>query len=185
MASLGIAFNPAEVPESDNDFELVKPGTYVAEIVENEVKATKAGTGHYLKLTWQIKQGEYENRKVWQQINFDNPNPQARTIGMKEINAIYKAAGFTGPVGDLNADDFMGKLYTVSIGVKKDESGVYGDKNVVKGVKAYGVVAAPAAAKPAQASNVSAFPQRGAAGAITRLNTPAAPGAPAAPWARS
>lgn len=182
MASLGIAFNPAEVPESDNDFALVNPGTYVAEIVENEVKATKAGTGHYLKLTWQIKQGEFENRKIWQQINFDNPNPTARMIGMKEINAIYKAAGFTGPVGELDADVFMGKLYTVSVGIKKDDGRGYGDKSVIKGVKAYGV-AAPAAAPPAQApSNVSAFPQRGAAQTLTRLNTPAAPGASAAPW---
>ena len=43
-------------------FDPIPAGKYLAVITESEMKPTKAGTGHYLQLTFQILEGEYKNR---------------------------------------------------------------------------------------------------------------------------
>ena len=74
-------------------FEPLPAGKYVAAIVESETKTTKAGTGQYLELKFQILEGEYKGRHVWARLNLWNPNQLAVDIARGELSAIYHAVG--------------------------------------------------------------------------------------------
>ena len=83
--------------EPSSDFEPIPAGKYVAVITETEMKPTKAGTGHYLQLTFQVIEGEYKNRLQWARLNLDNPNATAVQIAQAELSAICRAVGIMAP----------------------------------------------------------------------------------------
>jgi hypothetical protein len=89
MADLN-GFDANEI-EPAGDFEPIPKGRYVAVIVDSELKTTKAGTGEYLELTFQITEGEFANRLLWARLNLKNPNPQAVKIARKDLSAICHA----------------------------------------------------------------------------------------------
>ena len=79
------------------DFEPIPAGRYLAAISESETKPTKAGTGHYLQLTFEILDGEYKGRLLWARLNMDNPNAVAVKIAKAELSAICRAVGVMQP----------------------------------------------------------------------------------------
>jgi len=83
--------------EPASDFEAIPPGEYVAIITDSKMKATKAGTGQYLELTFQILDGEHRNRKLWARLNLENPNAQAVQIARGELSAICRAIEVMAP----------------------------------------------------------------------------------------
>lgn len=83
--------------EPNSDFEPVPAGKYVAVITESEMKATKAGTGSLLQLTFQIIEGPFANRLLWARLNLDNPNATAVKIARGELSAICRAVGVLAP----------------------------------------------------------------------------------------
>lgn len=87
----------ANTVEPNGDFEPIPPEKYQAVITESEMKPTKAGTGHYLQLTFQIIEGPYLNRLLWARLNIDNANAQARKIAQGELSAICRAVGVLAP----------------------------------------------------------------------------------------
>lgn len=88
----GTAFIPSTIaPQSD--FEVIPPGKYPALIEDAEVIQTKKGTGHFLKLTMVILDGQYKNRKIWDQINVDNPSTECVEIAMRTLSALGRALG--------------------------------------------------------------------------------------------
>lgn len=91
-AAQGGSFNANEQKEMTN-FEPLPAGEYLARIVESEVKPTSAGTGHYLQLVFQIMSPGFDTRKVFNNLNLDNPNPKAVDIANRELGAICKAVG--------------------------------------------------------------------------------------------
>ena len=95
MANLG-NFNASEIDPSVS-FDPIPAGKYVAAISESAMKATKAGTGHYLELTFEVLSGQYKGRKLWTRLNLDNPNPQAVQIARGELSAICRAVGVMQP----------------------------------------------------------------------------------------
>lgn len=78
-------------------FEPIPAGRYQAVICESEMKPNKAGTGHYLQLTFQIIDGPYKNRYLWARLNLDNPNETAVQIARAELSAICRAVGVMSP----------------------------------------------------------------------------------------
>ena len=78
-------------------FEPVPADKYLAVITESEMKDTKAGTGRYLELTFQIIEGEYKNRLLWARLNLDNPNLTAVQIARAELSAVCRAVGVMAP----------------------------------------------------------------------------------------
>jgi len=95
MADLN-GFNANEVDPAVA-LEPIPAGKYVAVITDSEMKPTKARTGRYLELTFQIVDGEYKNRLVWDRLNLDNPNPKAVEIARAELSAICRAVGVMTP----------------------------------------------------------------------------------------
>ncbi len=83
--------------EPSADLEPIPAGKYQAVITESEMKPTKAGTGHYLQLTFQVIEGEYENRLLWARLNLNNPNATAVEIARAELSAICRAVGVMAP----------------------------------------------------------------------------------------
>jgi hypothetical protein len=80
-----------------SDFEPIPAGKYLAVITDSELKPNKAGTGHYLQLTFQIIEGPYRNRFLWARLNLDNPNATAVRIARAELSAICRAVGVLAP----------------------------------------------------------------------------------------
>jgi len=89
-------FDASQV-EPTGDFEPIPAGKYEAVITESEMKPTKAGTGHYLQLTFQVVEGEFKNRFLWARLNLDNPNATAVQIARAELSAICRAVGVMAP----------------------------------------------------------------------------------------
>ena len=67
MANLN-GFDAATVDPA-TDFEPLPAGKYLAVITDSEMKPTKAGTGHYLQMTFQVIDGPFKNRLLWSRLN--------------------------------------------------------------------------------------------------------------------
>jgi hypothetical protein len=61
------------------------------------MKPNKAGTGSLLQLTFQIIEGDYENRLLWTRLNLDHPNATAVQIARADLSAICRAVGVLAP----------------------------------------------------------------------------------------
>ena len=83
--------------EPTGDFEPIPAGKYLAVITDSEMKSNKAGTGSLLQLTFQIIEGEYQNRLIWTRLNLDNPNSVAVQIARADLSAICRAVGVPSP----------------------------------------------------------------------------------------
>ena len=83
--------------EPSGDFEPIPAGKYVAAIVDSETKPTKAGTGNFLQLTFQVVEGEYANRLLWDRLNLSNPNATAVQIARGDLSAICRAVDVMAP----------------------------------------------------------------------------------------
>lgn len=83
--------------EPSTGFDPVPAGKYLAVITNSEMKSNKAGTGQYLELTFEIQEGEHQNRLLWARLNLDNPNATAVQIARAELSAICRAVGVMSP----------------------------------------------------------------------------------------
>jgi hypothetical protein len=143
MADLGMEFDPNAVEPDDRNFDLLPPGKYVVEITESDVVETKARNGLILKLTYTVVEGPATNRKIWQNINYKNASPEAQRIGQRQVSTICRAIGHDGPLTDSAVLHGIPMLATV--GIERDKTGEYGDKNKVATVAPLnGQAAAPA-----------------------------------------
>jgi hypothetical protein len=79
------------------NFEPLPAGRYQAAIVDSEMKPTKAGTGNFLQLTFQVLDGPHKGRLLWARLNLDNPNATAVQIARAELSAICRAVGVMAP----------------------------------------------------------------------------------------
>jgi hypothetical protein len=138
MAFLGQSFNSNELPQAQS-FEPLPAGWYSAAITEAELKTTKSGTGHYIKLKYQITGPTHEGRVVFGNVNIRNQNDKAEEIGLQQLNSIMSAIGLAS-VED--SDQLIGGVLQIKLTVKRDEQ--YGDGNEVKGFKSLEGSAPPA-----------------------------------------
>lgn len=94
MSSLK-GFNANEVPPQT--FDIIPNGKYVAAIVESEKKATNDGTGEYLKLKFQILEGQHKGRLLWHNLNLENSNKQTVEIAKSQLSSICRAVNVMCP----------------------------------------------------------------------------------------
>lgn len=146
MAELG-SFNPDAVTD---DREILEAGNYVAQIIESELADTRTG-GKMLRLTWEIIDGPKAKRRVWENLNIINSNPDAQAIAERSLKRICAAVGHTGVLSNSESLHFKPVEITVAIQPAKGE---YGESNTVKGYKAVG--AAPASTGTTASSSAPA-----------------------------
>jgi len=123
-------------------FDPVPAGKYVAVITESEMKATKAGTGQYLQLTFQIIEGEFKGRLLWARLNLNNPSEMAVKIARAELSAICRSVNVMAPKDSLELHNLP---LSISVGCKKrDDTG-----DITNEIKAYEAKDQPALATAA------------------------------------
>lgn len=140
MAALN--FNAADVqPSEGRGFDPIPDSWQPAIITESEMKPTKSGEGQYLAVTFEILDGEYKNRRVWANLNLDNPNPKAVEIAFADLSAICHA------VGKMNVAD-SAELHGLPLEIHVKPSKPKGDfapSTEIVGYRACSAAAAPRA----------------------------------------
>lgn len=133
MANLGNTFDPNNVAEDDRSFDPLPAGDYDCQITDSEMKETRSG-GEMLKLTLEVISGPYANRKVWDNLNIRNANPQAQQIAHRALADLCAACG-VGPITDSEDLHFKPFVATLKINPAKGE---YDASNGVKRYKGRG-----------------------------------------------
>lgn len=172
MANIG-SFDATNVAPAE-DFSPIPVGDYPAMIVDSDVKPTKARTGHFAELVFEVTEGKYKGRKVWARLNLDNPNAKAVEIAQRELSAICHAVGKL-QIQDTQELHFKPMVIRVDI----EESEGYSPRNAIKGYKAAGAVGAASSQGNAQAAAPEAQST-----APTAAATSASPSS-APPWERA
>jgi Protein of unknown function (DUF669) len=161
MAKLGGTFDASGV-EPNVPLEALPPGDYKVQILQSEMRVTKAGTGQLLWLDMEVLEGPLKGRHVYDQLNLINPNPTAEEIAQRTLSAICHAVGKL-QVADSEELHFVPMM--VRLAVKPN------GYNEVKGYK--------------PVSNAGSAPAAPAAPATSNQSAPQASAAPAmAPWKR-
>lgn len=163
-----INFNAANVKPQD-DFSPIPAGQYIAQVTESEIKPTKNGTGQMLTLRWAILDGACKGRLVFDRINIANQNPQAEEIGQRQLSGLCHAIGV---LQLADTSQLHGKPLTITVSIRKDASGQYGDSNEVKSYK------------PMAGAMAGGFAPAAAA-APTGFSPAPAAAAPTAPWLKA
>lgn len=88
-----IHFDATTVAPEQNISAPIPAGTYTAIIVDSDVKQTKSGSGSYLKLTFEVMDGQFKNRKVFENLNIQNSSAQTQQIAQGHLSAICHATG--------------------------------------------------------------------------------------------
>ena len=145
MATLS-GFNAAEVEPATGTAPL-PAGDYPAIIVESEMKDTSAGTGRYLSLTFQVLDGQYKNRKLFSNLNLENPSAEAVKIARSELSAICRAVNVLAPKDSVELHNLP---LVLSLGLQKRKD--TGDMtNRIKAYKPRGAASTPGSAPGAPA----------------------------------
>lgn len=152
MAFLNETFSAADLPQSDRNFEPLPPGWYTATISAADLTPTKAGTGAYIKMRYDVTGPTHQGRVVFANLNIRNANPEAERIGRQQLGDLMRAIGLP-TLSD--TDQLIGAQVGIKLKISPARDG-YEASNDVAGFKAVGgapsIPAAPAAAKPAAAA---------------------------------
>ncbi len=106
------------------------------------MKPTKAGNGSYLELQFQVLDGEYKGRQLWDRLNLDNTNEIAVKIARAQLAAICQAVGVLTPGDSQELHDLP---LEISLKLKKrDDTG-----ELTNEVSGYGKKPAPGQAPQA------------------------------------
>ena len=154
MAQLHTPFVESDLPKSERSYEPLPAGWYTATIGGAEVKATKAGTGEYISIRYDVTGPTHQGRVVFGNLNIKNPNPAAEAIAYQQMGELMRAIGL-GRVDD--TDQFIGGQLQIKLDIRKSEQ--YGDSNDVKAFKSLSGGAMPMAASAApKAASAKASP---------------------------
>ena len=167
MAFLNETFSIDTLPQSENEFSPLPAGWYQVHITGAELRPTKAGTGAYIAVRYDVLGPTHQGRVVFGNLNIRNPSPKAEEIGRQQLGSLMRAIGLA-QVSD--TDQLIGGQLTIKLAVRPAD-GQYEASNDVKDFKAVGGAAAAAPA---------------AVGAMASNSAPAAAAAASAapPWAR-
>lgn len=98
MASFDYDFN--EVPESE--FSVLPEGDYVVVATASDKKLNKEGTSHYLEVIYEVIDGDYKGRKIWERYNLWHAKPTVANISRRDIKKLAQCCGFTVQPSDSN-----------------------------------------------------------------------------------
>jgi hypothetical protein len=139
----------------------VPAGTYLAQVIESDIKDLASGNGKGLKLTFEIIDGQYKGRRIWENLNIQHTNEDSQRIAQSQLSALCHA------IGVIKLRD-TAALHMKPVNIKvtvREAEGKYQASNNVKGYESAGPVALTQAAEapsaPAPASKAPAWAKRG------------------------
>lgn len=152
----------------EQNFEPVPPNIYTLRAVNLEMRDTKTG-GSMLAVDFEIVDGAFAERHIFQNFNLVNQNQQAVDIALREVKSWLIAAGepASGALTMAKIEALEGRPFAAKVGIEKDKTGQFDDRNTIKRF------IAPKGSAPAAAAPVAGTGQ-----------APAAPTAPAPTSAR-
>ena len=119
-------------------------GTYLAHITESDVQPLKSGNGEGLKLTFEIIEGQFKGRRVWENLNIRHANEDTQRIAQSQLSALCHAVNVI-KLMDTAALHFKPVKINVTV---REAQGMYKASNNIKGYESAGgfsaAVAAPA-----------------------------------------
>ena len=124
-----INFNAESITPSVS-YDTVPAGQYSAIITDSELRANRAGTGHYLRFTFRIIDGEYSGYRVWSCLNIDNPNPDTVRMANEDLSAICHAVGNLHPADTVELHNIP---LRINVNCRRMENG--STLNFVKGFR--------------------------------------------------
>ena len=86
-----LSFDATSYTPQQRDYGVIAPGKYPAVINATDIKATKSGTGQYLEIEFQIIDGDYAGRRIWERLNINNENKKAEDIARERLAALCQA----------------------------------------------------------------------------------------------
>ena len=113
-----INFNANDV-EPSKAFDPIPAGKYIAVITDSEMKETRAGTGRYLQLEFEITDGEYAGRKLWSRLNIENQNAEAVRLARADLSAICRAVNVLTPSDSI---DLHNLPLVIKVHCRKDKN---------------------------------------------------------------
>lgn len=143
------SFDATSVAPAQKSFGPLPNGTYECVINNGDIKATKAGTGEYLELEFQVISGEHAGRRVWERLNINNPNKQAEDIAREQLAGLCMALNIP-KLSD--TDELLDIPVNVYIEIDRKEP----DRNRIRGYSSAGAPAPAARPAPAQAPAAAA-----------------------------
>jgi hypothetical protein len=132
----------AHTVEPSESFDPIPAGEYLCVITASDEKPTKAGNGSYLELEFEVIDGPYKGRKLWDRLNLANPNELAVKIARATLSAICRAVGVMEPKDSCELHDLP--LF-VKVRVEK-RADTDEPSNVIKGYRSRSSATAGAAA---------------------------------------
>ena len=115
-------------------------GVYLAHITESDVQPLKSGNGEGLKLTFEIIDGQFKGRKVWENLNIRHSSEDTQRIAQSQLSALCHAVNVI-KLMDTAALHFKPVRINVTV---REAVGQYKASNNIKGYEAAG--SAPATA---------------------------------------
>lgn len=119
----------ANTVEPTGKFTPIPVDDYLAIITDSEMKDTKKGDGKYLLLTYEIAEGEYSGRKIFETLNLVNANQTAVDIAQRALSAVCRATGVLHPK---DSAELHGKPLVITVGLRAGSNG-FEDRNIIRG----------------------------------------------------
>lgn len=137
-------FDPTQ-HDPEEERTLLPDGEYVSIITDTEIVDNSKGTGKILKITHQIAEGAYQNRKVWDNLNIVHQNMNAQEIAQRRLTSICIAVGVVTTLKDTT------ELHNCPMRIKlvtEPAKDGYAAKNKIKSYAPYAAANAQPAAQP-------------------------------------
>lgn len=158
MAQLpGGAFDASTV-DPDQRPDPIPASDYVLHLIKSDMKPTRDTSGAYLECEFEVLDGQFKGRKIWDRFNLQNKSAKAEEIAWSQFSALCHATGKLQVTdsAELHNLPFVGKVKLIPA------QGQYSAKNEIGGYKPVGggylstpQPAAPAPTQQAQAPSPS------------------------------
>jgi hypothetical protein len=141
--NLNKSFDIESLPVGTSSFDPLPAGWYRVSIKEASVAKTRAGTGEYIKIRYDVEGPSHGGRVVFGNLNILNPNPKAEEIGRQQLGELMRAIGLRSLK---DTDQLVGGSLEIKLAIRESEQ--YGNSNDIKAFKSLGGApkASPAAA---------------------------------------
>lgn len=111
-------FNVADYgSDENNSYDVLPDGKYDVIVLEAKEKTTKKGD-RAIELTFQVLDGQYKERLLWETLNLWNSSDQARTIARDRLSSICKACNAPAAT---STDVLLGRRMQISVGRRMNE----------------------------------------------------------------
>lgn len=133
--------------------EVLPPGEYIVQATEGSVVRKDNGDA-MIKLTFEIMDGDYSNRKLWTNLNIRHSNPIAQRIATEELTELWRDA-MGGAGNPPSVENLLWKPVKVKVAVEKRKDTGENQNRIKRYMPASG--GAPAGkATPSQAPKATA-----------------------------